>query len=157
MWHNRDEFTVAGQRRHSAARVNMRSSRPRLPEAGGEAECDDFDYLARRDGRLLTEMHVEPRPQQQVRQSPHVVYQHGGNEVEQSYPVVRGGRPRQEVFLDGLVLVLNHPAVPVLGLQARRALNEYRDHAENPKSDRIVRNYLKKMERYNLVRAEGHN
>jgi orc1/cdc6 family replication initiation protein len=34
---------------------------------------------------------------------------------------------------------------------------EYRDRAENPKSDRMVRNYLKKMERYNLVRAEGHN
>jgi orc1/cdc6 family replication initiation protein len=34
---------------------------------------------------------------------------------------------------------------------------EYRDRADNPKSDRMVRNYLKKMERYNLVRAEGHN
>lgn len=34
---------------------------------------------------------------------------------------------------------------------------EYQDHAENPKSDRMVRNYLKKMERYNLVRSEGHN
>jgi Cdc6-like AAA superfamily ATPase len=34
---------------------------------------------------------------------------------------------------------------------------EYRDRADKPKSDRMVRNYLKKMERYNLVRAEGHN
>lgn len=34
---------------------------------------------------------------------------------------------------------------------------EYRDRAENPKTDRMVRNYLQKMERYNLVRAEGHN
>lgn len=34
---------------------------------------------------------------------------------------------------------------------------EYHDRAENPKSDRMVRNYLKKLERYNLVRAEGHN
>lgn len=34
---------------------------------------------------------------------------------------------------------------------------EYRERAENPKTDRMVRNYLKKMERYNLVRAEGHN
>lgn len=34
---------------------------------------------------------------------------------------------------------------------------EYRDRADNPKTDRMVRNYLKKMERYNLVRAEGHN
>jgi len=34
---------------------------------------------------------------------------------------------------------------------------EYHDRADNPKTDRMVRNYLKKMERYNLVRAEGHN
>jgi Cdc6-like AAA superfamily ATPase len=34
---------------------------------------------------------------------------------------------------------------------------EYRNRADNPKTDRMVRNYLKKMERYNLLRAEGHN
>jgi orc1/cdc6 family replication initiation protein len=34
---------------------------------------------------------------------------------------------------------------------------EYSDRAESPKTDRMVRNYLKKMERYNLVRAKGHN
>jgi orc1/cdc6 family replication initiation protein len=33
--------------------------------------------------------------------------------------------------------------------------SEYRNRAENPKSDRTVRNYLKKMQRYNLVTAEG--
>jgi len=32
---------------------------------------------------------------------------------------------------------------------------EYRNRVENPKSDRTVRNYLKKMIRYNLVSAEG--
>ena len=32
---------------------------------------------------------------------------------------------------------------------------EYRNRVENPKSDRTVRNYLKKMQRYNLVTAEG--
>ena len=32
---------------------------------------------------------------------------------------------------------------------------EYRNRVENPKSDRTVRNYLKKMIRYNLVTAEG--
>lgn len=34
---------------------------------------------------------------------------------------------------------------------------EYRKKTEDPKTDRTVRNYLKKMERYNLIRAEGHN
>lgn len=34
---------------------------------------------------------------------------------------------------------------------------EYRARADDPKSDRMVRNYLQKMERYNLVRAEGEN
>ena len=33
--------------------------------------------------------------------------------------------------------------------------SEYRTRMENPKSDRTVRNYLKKMKRYNLVTAEG--
>jgi len=33
----------------------------------------------------------------------------------------------------------------------------YRDRAENPKSDRMVRNCLQKMERYNLVQAKGRN
>ena len=33
--------------------------------------------------------------------------------------------------------------------------SEYRTRMENPKSDRTVRNYLKKMQRYNLVTAEG--
>ena len=32
---------------------------------------------------------------------------------------------------------------------------EYRNRVENPKSDRTVRNSLKKMKRYNLVTAEG--
>jgi Cdc6-like AAA superfamily ATPase len=34
---------------------------------------------------------------------------------------------------------------------------EYRTRAEEPKSDRMVRNYLQKMERYNLLKAEGKN
>jgi len=34
---------------------------------------------------------------------------------------------------------------------------EYRDRVDDPKSDRMVRNYLSKMERYNLVRTEGEN
>jgi orc1/cdc6 family replication initiation protein len=34
---------------------------------------------------------------------------------------------------------------------------EYRNRVDDPKSDRMVRNYLRKMERYNLVRAEGQN
>lgn len=33
----------------------------------------------------------------------------------------------------------------------------YRDRVDDPKSDRTVRNYLSKMERYNLVRAKGEN
>ncbi len=33
----------------------------------------------------------------------------------------------------------------------------YRERVDDPKSNRMVRNYLKKMENYNLVRAEGHN
>jgi Fe2+ or Zn2+ uptake regulation protein len=33
--------------------------------------------------------------------------------------------------------------------------SEYRTRMENPKSDSTVRNYLKKMQRYNLVTAEG--
>jgi orc1/cdc6 family replication initiation protein len=33
----------------------------------------------------------------------------------------------------------------------------YQDRADDPKSNRMVRNYLKKMERYNLVRSEGQN
>lgn len=33
----------------------------------------------------------------------------------------------------------------------------YRERVNNPKSDRTVRNYLRKMERYNLVKAEGQN
>lgn len=32
---------------------------------------------------------------------------------------------------------------------------EYRTRVKNPKSDRTVRNYLQKMKRYNLVRADG--
>lgn len=34
---------------------------------------------------------------------------------------------------------------------------EYQNRVNDPKSDRMVRNYLQKMERYNLIRAEGHN
>lgn len=34
---------------------------------------------------------------------------------------------------------------------------EYRDRVDDPKSNRMVRNYLRKMESYNLVRAEGQN
>jgi len=34
---------------------------------------------------------------------------------------------------------------------------EYRSRVENPKTDRTIRNYLEKMERYNLIRAEGEN
>jgi orc1/cdc6 family replication initiation protein len=34
---------------------------------------------------------------------------------------------------------------------------EYRDRVEDPKTDRTVRNYLEKMERYNLIRTEGEN
>lgn len=33
--------------------------------------------------------------------------------------------------------------------------HEYRNRVEDPKSDRTVRNYLSKMERYNLVTGEG--
>jgi orc1/cdc6 family replication initiation protein len=32
---------------------------------------------------------------------------------------------------------------------------EYKTRVKNPKSDRTIRNYLQKMKRYNLVRAEG--
>lgn len=35
--------------------------------------------------------------------------------------------------------------------------DEYRDRAENPRSDRMVRNYLSKLVHYNLVEAEGEN
>jgi Cdc6-like AAA superfamily ATPase len=42
-------------------------------------------------------------------------------------------------------------------IEPRELYAEYRERADNPKSDRMVRNYLKKMERYNLVRSEGHN
>jgi orc1/cdc6 family replication initiation protein len=34
---------------------------------------------------------------------------------------------------------------------------EYRERVENPKTDRMVRNYLQKMERYNLIAADGEN
>jgi orc1/cdc6 family replication initiation protein len=34
---------------------------------------------------------------------------------------------------------------------------EYRDRVDDPRSDRMVRNYLTKMERYNLIEVEGHN
>ena len=33
--------------------------------------------------------------------------------------------------------------------------HEYRNRVENPKSDRTIRNYLQKMQQYNLVTAEG--
>ena len=33
--------------------------------------------------------------------------------------------------------------------------HEYRNRVENPKSDRTIRNYLQKMQQYNLVAAEG--
>jgi Cdc6-like AAA superfamily ATPase len=39
----------------------------------------------------------------------------------------------------------------------RNLYAEYRNRVDDPKSDRMVRNYLRKMERYNLVRAEGQN
>jgi len=35
--------------------------------------------------------------------------------------------------------------------------DEYQSRAEEPKSNRMVRNYLQKMERYNLLNAEGKN
>lgn len=34
---------------------------------------------------------------------------------------------------------------------------EYQDRVDDAKSDRMVRNYLQKMERYNLIRADGQN
>lgn len=34
---------------------------------------------------------------------------------------------------------------------------EYRTQVDDPKTDRTVRNYLRKMERYNLIRAKGQN
>ncbi|SDY33524.1 Cdc6/Cdc18 family protein [Halobellus clavatus] len=34
---------------------------------------------------------------------------------------------------------------------------KYREKSSDPKTDRTVRNYLQKMERYNLIRAKGHN
>ncbi|SDJ62394.1 Cdc6/Cdc18 family protein [Natronorubrum texcoconense] len=34
---------------------------------------------------------------------------------------------------------------------------QYRERAEEPKSDRMVRNYLQKMQRYNLIKATGEN
>jgi orc1/cdc6 family replication initiation protein len=34
---------------------------------------------------------------------------------------------------------------------------EYRERVEKPKTDRMVRNYLQKMERYNLIAADGEN
>ncbi|WP_232688481.1 Cdc6/Cdc18 family protein [Halobacterium zhouii] len=33
----------------------------------------------------------------------------------------------------------------------------YRERADDPKTNRTVRNYLQKMERYNLIRADGEN
>ena len=32
---------------------------------------------------------------------------------------------------------------------------EYRDHVDDPKADRTIRNYLNKLEQYNLITAEG--
>ena len=34
---------------------------------------------------------------------------------------------------------------------------EYNNRVDDPKTDRTVRNYLEKMERYNLIRVEGEN
>lgn len=32
---------------------------------------------------------------------------------------------------------------------------EYRDRVDDPKADRTIRNYLNKLEQYNLITAEG--
>ena len=49
-------------------------------------------------------------------------------------------------------VITEHGAITPSDLYA-----EYRDRVDDPKSDRMVRNYLRKMESYNLVRAEGQN
>ncbi|ELZ98080.1 AAA ATPase [Haloferax mucosum ATCC BAA-1512] len=49
-------------------------------------------------------------------------------------------------------IITEHGKIPPSDLY-----KEYRDRTDDPKSDRMVRNYLSKMERYNLVRTEGEN
>lgn len=64
------------------------------------------------------------------------------------------GRATSAAPTDSIVceIITEHGEIALSDLYA-----EYRDRADNPKSDRMIRNYLQKMERYNLVRAEGHN
>ena len=42
-------------------------------------------------------------------------------------------------------------------IQPNTLYSEYREQVDNPKTNRMVRNYLTKMEQYNLIRAEGEN
>ncbi|RLM83927.1 hypothetical protein D3D02_15665 [Halobellus sp. Atlit-38R] len=55
----------------------------------------------------------------------------------------------QQILYD---IITEHEEIAPSDLYAK-----YRGQSSDPKTDRTVRNYLQKMERYNLIRAKGHN
>ncbi len=56
--------------------------------------------------------------------------------------------PHQELLYD---IVTEHGTI-----EPRRLYDAYCDRVDSPKSQRMVRNYLSKLEHYNLIRAEGN-
>ena len=74
---------------------------------------DDLDAFARgQHGRIL-HLAIDPRFQQEVRESPDIVQEYREHEVEQANAVVLRGRLREEVSLDALVLVFDLSATTV--------------------------------------------
>jgi Cdc6-like AAA superfamily ATPase len=78
--------------------------------------------------------------------------------IEESIPAAKSEIRQQN--LDKLTAdqQVIYEIIAEAGEIAPRDLYEaYRERTANPKTDRTVRNYLEKMERYNLVVADGEN
>jgi hypothetical protein len=56
--------------------------------------------------------------------------------------------PHQELLYD---IVTENATI-----ESRPLYDAYSDRVDTPKSQRMVRNYLSKLEHYNLIRAEGN-
>lgn len=78
--------------------------------------------------------------------------------VEESLPEAKAEIQRQNIDRLNPDQELLHEIITEHGtISPGELYEEYEQKAEDPKSRRMVRNYLQKMERYDLIAATGHN
>lgn len=132
--------------------LSERAKRALIPHAIGDAELETIADDASGDARVaittlkLAAKHAERENAERIT----------ADHVESAFP-----NARREIRQKNLDSLTDHQRVVYDIIDEYDEIapgdlySEYRTRIEDPKSDRTVRNYLQKMQRYNLVKADG--